>query len=83
MGQRRRAYVMVDDWRGMAKRLLNCGTFELFLGSAGAHDLQSAASLQARKRITRHEITRLIEIFASLIALRVLDSSVRFVTWKF
>ena len=47
MGQRRRAYVMVDDWRGMAKRLLNCGTFELFLGSAGAHDLQSAASLQA------------------------------------
>ena len=45
MGQRRRAYVMVDDWRGMAKRLLNCGTFELFLGSAGAHDLQSAASL--------------------------------------
>ena len=53
MGQRRRAYVMVDDWRGMAKRLLNCGTFELFLGSAGAHDLQSAASLQMRKRITR------------------------------
>ena len=47
MGQRRRAYVMVDDWRGMAKRLLNCGTFELFLGFAGAHDLQSAASLQA------------------------------------
>ena len=39
MGQRRRAYVMVDDWRGMAKRLLNCGTFELFLGSAGAHEV--------------------------------------------
>ena len=58
MGQRRRAYVMVDDWRGMAKRLLNCGTFELFLGSAGAHDLQSAASLQERKRITRHERIR-------------------------
>ena len=52
MGQRRRAYVMVDDWRGMAKRLLNCGTFELFLGFAGAHDLQSAASLQVRQRIT-------------------------------